>query len=129
MHGVSFAQRLTLLLIALTFASLALAAAPPQQAQGEPPPFNEEDCVFEEGRTICEIVETSDEAQAAGAARAYRTDEHCADGTTLYEVRKPVQQVITTTRVVFYGSSHRIESYEVFTEWLDGYVVLDTRCR
>lgn len=103
MKRAEVAQRLAYILIALALTSLALGAPPPH-AQGEPPPFNEEDCVFEEGRTVCE-------AELSGAQTVLFTVRYVNGSCIDYYDLMLVEVVVA--RVVYYGTSHVIESQEV----------------
>ncbi|HEX7004863.1 MAG TPA: hypothetical protein VF168_11830 [Trueperaceae bacterium] len=129
MKRATNAHRLAFILILVALTSLAFAA-PPEWAQGEPPPFNEEDCVFENGRTICEFVEVTTTNDAAGVAHLFPTGDKCADGSLLYERRLPLSMEVRTTRVVFFGTSRQIESMESHLQTVEeGYAVVGTKCR
>lgn len=128
MKRVSITQRLTLLLFALTLASLALADGPPPHAQGEPPPFNQEDCVFERGRTVCEVVQTAGVKEVQWT-RGFRTQIQCPTGGTVYEIRQLALVSVESIRAVYYGNSDIVESYDVFTDWIEEETVLSSMCR
>ncbi|HEX7005087.1 MAG TPA: hypothetical protein VF168_12955 [Trueperaceae bacterium] len=116
MKRATNAHRLVFILILVALTSLAFAA-PPEWAQGEPPPFNEEDCVFENGRTICRTVLHTGVAELLTINSGGR-DGLCDDGS-LRVVRMETWGVPTTMREVTYvGSSHVEESSIEVTTWV-----------
>ena len=111
MKRAAIAQRLAFILFSVALTSIAFAA-PPEHAQGEPPPFNVEDCTFDRGRTMC-IVQTEGEEYFDGYLNREIEGSTCEvngiSGTLMQKFE--VYRIGSVPMLVVYrGASHIIES-------------------